>query len=166
VGQDYGARLEAGYRFAVPVHRGLVGITPYAAVQVQDFHTPTYSETDLTGGGFGLSYAAMSGTDTRSELGARFDDPTLLGSLPLILRARLAWAHDWVSNPALNAAFQALPGTGFTVNRAPIPKDSTLTSAGAQLFFTPNWSLIAKFDGEFASGSQTYDGIGQIKYSW
>ena len=36
-----------------------------------------YSETDLTGGGFGLSYNAMNGTDTRSELGARFDDLTM-----------------------------------------------------------------------------------------
>jgi uncharacterized protein with beta-barrel porin domain len=67
-----------------------------------------------------------------------------------------ASSHDWVSNPALNASFESLPGTSFTVNGAPIPHDSALTSAGAQLFFTPNWSLIAKFDGEFASGSQTY----------
>src|SRR6185437_3249104 len=29
------------------------------------------------------------------------------------------------------------------------PYDSALTSAGAQLFFTPNWSLLAKFDDEF-----------------
>jgi uncharacterized protein with beta-barrel porin domain len=165
-GQSYGGRLEAGYRFAVQVDHGLVGLTPYAAVQVQDFHTPSYSETDLSGGGFGLSYAAMSGTDTRSELGARFDDPTLLGAMPLILRARLAWAHDWVSNPALNAAFQALPGTSFTVNGAPIPQNSALTSAGAELRFSPNWSLLAKFDGEFASGSQTYAGSGTLRYTW
>jgi hypothetical protein len=26
-------------------------------------------------------------------------------------------------------------------------------SKAAQLFFTPNWSLLAKFDGGFASGS-------------
>ena len=49
-------------------------MTPYAALQVQDFHTPGYSETDLTGGGFGLTYASMNATDTRSELGARFDN--------------------------------------------------------------------------------------------
>jgi autotransporter-associated beta strand protein len=166
VGQDYDARLEAGYRFAVPVYRGLAGIAPYAAVQVQNFHTPGYSETDLTAGGFGLSYAAMTGTDTRSELGARFDDPTLLSAMPLILRAKVAWAHDWVSNPALNASFESLPGTSFTVFGAPIPRDSALTSVGAQLFFTPNWSLLAKFDGEFASGSQTYAGTGTLRYTW
>ncbi len=166
LGQDYSARLEAGYRFVVPINHGLVGTAPYAAVQAQDFHTPSYSETDLTGGGLGLSYAAMNGTDTRSELGARFDDPTLLGAMPLILRAKLAWAHDWVSNPALNASFESLPGTSFTVNGAPIPQNSALTTVGAQLWFTPNWSFLAKFDGEFAPGSQTYAGSGTLRYTW
>jgi uncharacterized protein with beta-barrel porin domain len=165
-GQSYAGRLEGGYRFALPVAHSVLGFTPYAAIQAQNFHTPAYSETDLTAGGFGLSYAAMNGTDTRSELGARFEDPTLLGAMPLILRARVAWAHDWVSNPALNAAFEALPGTGFTVNGAPIPPNSALTSAGAELFFTPNWSLLAKFDGEFAKGSQTYAGSGTLRYTW
>ena len=122
-GQSYGGRLEAGYRFAVPVNHGFAGLTPYAAVQTQDFHAPSYSETDMTGGGFGLTYAGMAGTDTRSELGASFDDPTLLGSLPLIVRGRLAWAHDWVSNPVLNAVFESLPGTSFTVNGAAIPHE-------------------------------------------
>jgi uncharacterized protein with beta-barrel porin domain len=41
-----------------------------------------------------------------------------------------------------------------------------MTTAGAQLFLTPNWSLLAKVDGEFASGSQTYTGAGTIRYTW
>ena len=45
----------------------IIGVTPYAALQVQDFHTPGYSETDLTGGGFGLTYNAMNATDTRER---------------------------------------------------------------------------------------------------
>jgi uncharacterized protein with beta-barrel porin domain len=165
-GQSYGARLEGGYRFAVPYSRGAAGITPYAAIQAQDFRTPSFSETDLTGGGLGLTFNAMNGTDTRSELGSRFDDMTALGAMPLLLRAKLAWAHDWVSNPALNASFESLPGTSFTVNGAPIPHDSALTSVGAQLWFTPNWSLLAKFDGEFAQSTQTYAGSGTLRYSW
>jgi len=165
-GQSYSARLEAGYRFALPMSHNAIGVTPYAAIQVQDFHTPAYSETDLTSGGFGLSYNAMSGTDTRSELGGRFDDLTALNTMPLILRAKFAWAHDWVSNPALNASFESLPGTSFTVFGAPIPHDSALTSAGAQLFFTPNWSFTAKFDGEFASDSRLYAGSGTLRYTW
>jgi outer membrane autotransporter protein len=143
-----------------------VGVTPYAAIQWQNFHTPSYSETDFTGGGFALSYNAMNGTDTRSELGTRFEDLTAFADMPLVLRAKIAWAHDWVSDPALNATFELLPGTGFTVFGAPIPHDSALTSAGAQLFFTPSFSLLAKFDGEFASGSRIYAGSGTLRYTW
>ena len=162
-GQSYAARVEAGYRYAV---LPLAGVTPYAALQAQDFHTPSYSETDLTGGGFGLSYNTMNATDTRSELGARFDDLTMLGAMPLVLRARLAWAHDWVSDPSLSAVFEALPGSTFTVNGAPIPHDSALTTAAAELHLTAHWTALAKFDGEFAANSQIYAGTGTLRYTW
>ena len=163
VGQGYGARLEGGYRYAV---LPAFAVTPYGAVQFQDFHTPAYSESDVTAGGFGLSYNAMNATDVRSELGARFDDPTVVYNKPLILFGRLAWAHDFVSNPTLSAAFQALPGGTFTVNGAAIPQNSALTTVGAQLFLTPQWTLLAKFEGEFASSSQTYAGTGTLRYTW
>jgi uncharacterized protein with beta-barrel porin domain len=144
IGQSFGARVEGGYRYAaLPAF----GVTPYGAVQFQDFHTPAYSESDTNGGGFGLTYASMNATDVRSELGARFDDPTLIYGKPLVLFGRVAWAHDFVGNPALNAAFQSLPGGTFTVNGTPIAHDSALTTAGAQLFLTPQWVLLAKFEG-------------------
>ena len=123
----------------------LAGITPYAAVQVQNFHTPGFAETDLTGGGFGLAYSAMNAIDTRSELGARFDNLTMLGAMPLILRARLAWAHDWNSNPALNAVFQALPGSTFIVNgAAPRRKTPRSPRLAAELRLAANWSFDRK----------------------
>jgi hypothetical protein len=77
--------------------------------------------------------------------------------------ARLAWAHDWVSNPALQAVFQALPGSSFIVNGAALPADSTLITASAEL---RTWSVLAKFDGEFAPNSQTYAGTGTLRASW
>jgi outer membrane autotransporter protein len=165
-GQTYGARLETGYRYRVPVGGGAIGATPYAAIQSQWFHTPTFGETDLSGGGLGLTFNSMTANDTRSELGARLEDPTLLNGMPLILRARLAWAHDWVTNPALDALFQSLPGSGFIVNGATPPANSALVSAGAQYFLASAWSFTAKFDGEFASGSQTYGGTGTLRYTW
>jgi len=160
-GQSYGGRLEGGYRYGATT-----GVTPYAALQSQVFHTPNYSETDLTGGGFGLSYEAQNATDTRSELGARFDSLQTLNSLPLILRARVAWAHDWVSTPSLMATFQTLPGANFVVNGASIPANTALTSAGAELRLTPHWSVLANFDGEFARTAETYAGTGTIRYFW
>ncbi len=162
--QSYGARLEGGYRLAAP-STGL-GLTPYAALQAQDFYTPAYSESDVTGGPFGLSYHAVNATDTRTELGTRFDDPAVVGGIPLLLRARLAWAHDFVGNPAIRAVFQSQPGASFTVNGAPIPQNSALTSASAELYITPHVTFVAKLDGEFAPGSQTYAGSGTFRYSW
>lgn len=162
-GQSFAGRIETGYRFAV---LPAIGTTLYGAVQAQNFHTAAYSETDLTGGGFGLNYSSRNATDTRSELGLRFDNLTMIGNLPLSLRARAAWAHDWVSNPALTAMFQALPGAAFVVNGASPPRDSALVSAGMELHLTRNWSLAAKFDGELASRSQTYAGTGALRYAW
>ena len=49
IGQSYGARFESGYRYAV---LPAFGVTPYGAVQAQAFHTPAYSESDTTAGGF------------------------------------------------------------------------------------------------------------------
>jgi autotransporter-associated beta strand protein len=160
LGQTYGARAEGGYRFGV---LPMLGVTPYGALQVQDFYTPAYSET---GGGFGLAYASNNATDVRTELGSRFDAPTIVAGRPLIWYGRLAWAHDFVNAPSLNASFLALPGSGFTVTGAPIANNSALTTVGAQLFFTPSWSLLAKFDGEFASNAQVYAGSGTLRYAW
>ena len=78
-GQSYGARFEAGYRYGV---LPTLWVTPYGALQLQDFHTPSCSEADATIDGFGLSYSAMNATDVRSKLGARFDDPMLLYGKP------------------------------------------------------------------------------------
>ena len=168
-GQSYAVRLEGGYRFPlVPdfMPGAIIGVTPYAGLQAQDFHTQAFSETDVTGGGLGLAYGSMNAADVRTELGVRFDDPTLVAGMPLVLIGRLAWAHDFVTNPSLSTAFQALPGASFTVNGAPPPQDSALATAGAELFINPRWSLLAKFDGQFAPGSQTYAGTGALRYIW
>ena len=161
--QSFGARVESGYRFATLFG----GLTPYAAIQAQNFRTPSYSETDASGGGFALAYNARTGTDTRSELGARFD--RILAFNPgavLTLRARLAWAHDWVSDPTLGAVFQTLPGASFIVNGATPAKNSALASAGTELRLANGVSLLGKFDGEFAGHSSTYAGTGTVRYAW
>jgi outer membrane autotransporter protein len=165
-GQAYAGRLEAGDRFAVLLGTLLIGVTPYAALQAEWLHTPAYGEVDLTGGGFGLNYAAMDAHDTRGELGARFDDLTMFGPMPMMLRSRLAWAHDWVSNPTIGAAFQALPGAFFTVNGAAPPKDSFISTSSVELALSSRWSLTGKFDSELAKGSQTYAGTGTVRYRW
>ena len=113
--QSYGGRLEGGYRFETPY----VGVTPYAAIQAQSFHTPGYGEIGTIPNGFALAFGSRDATDTRSELGARFDRAlALYPNAVLTLRGRLAWAHDWVSDPTLMPVFQSLPGASFIVNGA------------------------------------------------
>jgi autotransporter-associated beta strand protein len=162
-GESIGGRVEGGYRFGGAAW----GITPYAALQAQSLHTPTYSETDLSGGGFGLTYDARTATDTRSELGARFDRVVLTSpDAVLTFRGRIAWAHDWITDPTLAAVFQALPGASFTVNGATPATDSALISAGAELRLSSGITLLGTFSGEFAGREQTYAGTGTIRYAF
>jgi uncharacterized protein with beta-barrel porin domain len=61
---DLAGQVEVGY------HLG--PITPYAAVRVQSFYTPAYSETTVSGPStFALDYEENTTDATRTELGAR-----------------------------------------------------------------------------------------------
>lgn len=114
-----------------------------------------------------MTYDAHSTTTTRTELGAWFDHLIALDrGNALALRTRAAWAHDHANNPSLGAVFQTLPGSNFTVSGAKAIPNSALLSAGAELRLANNWSIGAKFDGEFASRAQTYAGTGTVRYEW
>ena len=62
--------------------------------------------------------------------------------------------------------FQSLPGSTFVVNGARQPANSLLSSSGADLQLSKNWAVGARFDSEFAKGSQTYGGSGTLRYTW
>ena len=163
-GQSYGGRIKAAIATSCSRRSAL---RPTAALQAQDFHTPAYNEFDVTGGGFGLNYAATNATDVRTEFGARFDYPTLLYGKPLILFGRLAWAHDFVTNPALSAGFQALPGASFPVNGAPIPHEFSAQAPLALSCFSPPIGRCSPSSrASSGNGSQTYAGTGTLRYTW
>jgi uncharacterized protein with beta-barrel porin domain len=108
----------------------------------------------------------MTATDIRSELGMRFDNLQIIDHMPVILRARAAWAHDWVSHSSLTAAFEALPSGSFIVNGLTPAKDSALATAEAELHLTANWWLLVKLEGGFGAASQIYAGTGTLRYAW
>ena len=164
IAHSFGGRLESGYRFDT----SFVGITPYAAVQAQNFRTPAYSETAASGSNaFALAYDSKTTTATRTELGAWFDKTVALNTGALMtLRTRAAWTHDHSTNQGATAAFQTLPGSNFTVNGAGTVPNSALLSASGEIKLANGVSIGAKFDGEFASRSQTYAGTGTVTYVW
>ena len=158
-----GGRLEGGYRFGGPQ----VGLTPYAAVQVQSLHTPSYSEYATSGSNqFALSYASQTTTDTRSELGFWADTSFPFAGNIVVLRGRAAWVHDFNPGSRINPAFQTLPGASFVIDGAAAPRDAALTSAVAEIQLTSGWRLIGKVDGEFSGHSHTVAGTGTAKYAW
>ncbi|CAN5138697.1 hypothetical protein BH11PSE4_BH11PSE4_41020 [soil metagenome] len=162
----YSGRIEGGYRLVAPWFDS-VGITPYAAGQFTTFKLPAYAESVRSGSpAFALAYGAQSVTDSRSELGVRSDKAFALSDAMLTLRGRLAWAHDFNTDRAIGATFQALPGATFVVNGATQPRDAALTTASAELRWMNGWSAAATFEGEFSDFARSYAGKGTVRYTW
>jgi autotransporter-associated beta strand protein len=162
--QNYSGHIEGGYRFA---KKSSLGITPYAALQLQSFHTPSYIERDLDNGGYALNYLAHGAMPMRYETGARFDiEMQLDNEMEIGLHARTAWAHDWKNNSWLNPEFQALPDSSFIVNGAASAKNLGIGSIGAQLYLTPALSIAAKVNGEFSERSKTYSAEITLGCAW
>jgi outer membrane autotransporter protein len=163
--QNFGGRLEGGYH--LPTWMG-VRWTPYAAVQLQAFSTPSYSEIAAAGSPqFALAYNSRTATAFRGELGGRTDKTIALGDgSQLNLFGKIAWAHDEFSDPTLNVSFTGLPLASFAVTGATPAHDLALVTAGSEWRFANNVSVMVKFDGEFANQSQTYSGTGRLRYTW
>jgi uncharacterized protein with beta-barrel porin domain len=162
----FSGRLEGGYRFVSPATFG-IGITPYAAAQFVTIDLPAYMEQAISGtNNFALGYGARNATDARSELGVRTDRSWLVTDGVLVLRGRLAWAHDYDPDRSIAATFQTLPGASFVVNGAAQAADSALTTASIEMRWKNGWSAAATFEGEFSDVTNAYAGKGVIRYQW
>ena len=162
----FSGRLEGGYRFVMPWTGG-VGFTPYAAGQFVTLDLPTYAEQAVVGSNaFALAYGARDVTDTRSELGLRTDKSYVQADGILILRGRVAWAHDFNPDRNIGATFQTLPGASFVVNGAAQASDSALVTASVEKKWLNGWSAAATFEGEFSNVTSSYAGKGVMRYTW
>ena len=68
--------------------------------------------------------------------------------------------------PYVGEQSEALPRANFIVNGAAPPANPALGSLSGELHMTPHWTLLAKLDGEFALGAQTYAGTTTARYTW
>ena len=161
---NVGGRLETGYRFSSQFG----AVTPYVAVQAQNFRTPSYSEIVVSGSSqFALAYNSNSIITTRTELGYWDERTFAFGSGDAVaFRSRIAWANDSGTDRRASASFQALPGANFSVSGATPPTNLALLTAGAELRFRNGVSLGAKADVEYGVRSQTYSGTGVLRYGW
>jgi uncharacterized protein with beta-barrel porin domain len=94
--------------------------------------------------------------------------------MPIILRGRAAWVHDWSRNAGLFAEFQAaqqagaVPGAGafFNVIGTQPARELALVSAAAELRISPSLSLGAKIDSELSIHSQALSGTATVRATW
>lgn len=158
-----GGRAEIGNRFD---YRG-TGVTPYGAVQYQNWRLPAYSETTISGASdFAVAVDARNAANTRFEAGVWVDRTVDTQYGRLQMRGRLAWLHEMRSAALIEASFPALPGSNFTVTGAAGDPNALLLSYGAELRLAGGWSVGTKFDGELAQHSQTFAGTGTVRYRW
>jgi outer membrane autotransporter protein len=155
---NVGGQIEAGYR--------LGWFIPYASIGVQAFASPSYREQPGDSI-FALAYEARTTVSARTQLGVRVDKIVAIdGAATLRLRARAAWAHDTSPAPRLTAAFQAVPGSTFTLAGASPARNALLLSAGPEISFTNGFSVAASLDAETAQGAHAYGGRGELRWTW
>ncbi|MGE0500271.1 MAG: autotransporter outer membrane beta-barrel domain-containing protein [Rhizobiaceae bacterium] len=156
--QTFGGRLEAGYR----LNLGGVALTPFAAAEATAYRLPGYTETSALGGPFALAYASQTETAIRTELGAR--TAIALGSNAR-LTGRAAWVWNADSARAVTAAFQALPGTSFTINGAQPARHAALLKAGVEAAFGNVTAKLAA-TGEFSRNVTSFGAQAKVGFSW
>ncbi|QCI64152.1 autotransporter outer membrane beta-barrel domain-containing protein [Phreatobacter stygius] len=167
--QTYGARLETGWRFGSAA-AGLAsfGWTPYAAIEAIGYSAPGYREASTpAGGAFALSFAARSTATARAELGVRLDGRARIAeTTDLITYGRLAWAYQANTERSLNATFQTLADSGFTVFGARPSMHTALATLGAELRFANGLRLSSTIEGELGERHQAIRANAGLRYAW
>ncbi len=159
---NIGARIEAGYNLASGSN---TVFTPYGALQAQWLHTPSYSESGAPA--LALAFEESSTIAPRAEVGLWINKTfTLASGRPFSLFGRLGWAYNFDTDVNMQAAFQSVPGSGFTVAGAGMARNLALVTLGGEFDLDNGWSMTAKLDGELSGRSQTYQASGRIAYRW
>ncbi|MBN8942846.1 MAG: autotransporter domain-containing protein [Rhizobiales bacterium] len=162
--QTYGGRIEAGWRFG----QRSFGWTPYAALEAIGYSAPGYSEVSTpAGGAFGLTFAAKNTASLRSELGVRLDGQTRVSeTADLITYGRLAWAYQARTDRSIDAQFQTLANSAFTVFGARPSMHTALATLGAELRLAGGVRLSTSVEGEVGERHHAIRGNAGLRYEW
>jgi hypothetical protein len=113
---------------------------------------------NVSGNGAGLS----ADVDEQNSACVSIAHPRWSGRT-VTLHARAAWAHDWISDPAMLANFQALAGTNFPVTGGGPAHDAALLSADATMEIAKGMTRATKLGGAFAARASSYDGKAELR---
>jgi outer membrane autotransporter protein len=146
----------------------LGSVAPYFALQNELSNIPAYTESASSGAStFALQYQSRMINSATLELGARQSTELAIArAWNLELTDRFAWSHNMSGRSISKASFIALPGSDFTTFGATPSKDAALISIGAQLKNRKGLSLNMRLDSAISSKSQSYTGMGGLRFSW
>ena len=161
---DFGGRIEAGWRMALDE---AYGVAPYAAFAGESFDSPAYGETALSGAStFAVSYAAHTSTLGRSELGAHLDRGYELDHGVLTADLSAAWAHQLDDHPFTQASFLGLPGAAFQVAGVRPDRDAALLGFDLQVQNSSGLFFGVRGEGQFGTGTTLVEGMGNFGWRW
>ncbi|MDO9411137.1 MAG: autotransporter domain-containing protein [Pseudolabrys sp.] len=161
-----GGRIEVGHRYVVNGY----GITPFAAIQASTVWQDGYSENSVTSTGapgvFGLNYGSQTTTSLPTFLGVQVDNRVAIGSALWTPSLRASWVHEFRPETQVSAAFNAIPGSGFTVEGPRAAENALRLELGSTVAFTTGLSLFGKVTAEVSDRSQSFTGNGGVKVAW
>ncbi|HWU56471.1 MAG TPA: autotransporter domain-containing protein [Rhizomicrobium sp.] len=161
---DFGGRIEAGWRLALDEDYGL---TPYGAFAGESFESPAFAETAISGSStFALAYRAQTTTLGRSELGAHLDRGYALDQGMLTADVRAAWAHQLDDLPFTQASFQGLAGSAFQVAGVRLGRDTALLGLDLEVQNNSGLFFGVHGEGQFGAGTTVVEGMGNFGWRW
>jgi autotransporter-associated beta strand protein len=143
-------------------------IKPYVAIEDRLVQSSAYTETGPSGtSSFALNYASHTVNMPDVEIGFRNSaDLPVAKNWVLHLTDGFAFEHAANGSFDVQAAYAALPGSGFTTYGAQPGKNFAKLSLGAE--FKSRYGLTAglTFDDAVSSRSQSYKGVFSLGYGW
>ena len=155
---------EAGYQALF----GSFSAAPFVGLEFATLHSSAFTETNqFAPSVIGLSYQARTTQSLPSYLGLQLETKTSLGGqMNIDAWARAAWKHEFDTERSIESSFIAAPGFNFEIQGARPPRDALVTSIGLKLNITSNAAIFGTFEGQFASGANSYGGTGGLIFSW
>lgn len=79
---------------------------------------------------------------------------------------RAAWVHEFDPDRRVIPSFNVAPAFSFVTNGTHVASDLAKVSVGAKLMVTPQSTLFASFNGEYAKDSTAYMVTGGYRANW
>ncbi len=163
----WSGRIEAAFE---AVRFAEVGVSPFAAFELQSMNTPGFVERETLAGGAasgGLTVTGRSGVlNTRSVVGVDLRGGVDLWGFAVNGFARAGWAHAYAQGTSIAVSLTDVSGSDFEIGGAKAKPDAAIVALGLDTKLMENVTLTTAFDGEFAANARRVTGSARLRVSF